>query len=132
MKTIISKIERFSPVDDKGLQSGTYLPNQFGELVTVPSKTIIKPAMLPYIAEVDLNHSNDVCLIPISEIEGYISLLKKNKEKLNDSVSSAKYDGYISALNYVVSHSSNIEPWGDFIDSITNDLDEDYERKCSQ
>ena len=117
MKAIANKINYFTPVDDKGLVKGTYYLDQCGNLVEFPGQKP-KPVHFPYAVSINLDNTDDVCTMHLSEIETMIKQLKENQPNVKDHDLKMKYEGYIEALNYVVSHNSYIDPWQDFINSI--------------
>lgn len=120
MKAVGNKINHFTPVDDKGPVKGTYYLDQFGNVVQIDGKP--KQVYLPYAVSFNIDNLDDVCTMHISELENVIELFKKNRNSVTDPIKQAKYDGYIEALNYVVSHNSYIDPWGDFIESIEEEF----------
>ena len=122
MKAIANKINQFTPVDDKGPISGTFYLDQFGNVVTFPEGIKPKQEYLPYAVSVNLDSLDDVVTMHVSEIEDMITKLKNNLPKVQDKDMQMKYQGYLEALNYVVSHNSYIDPWKDFIDNIEEDV----------
>lgn len=127
MKAIINKVNYFTPIDDKGVVQGTYYLDQCGNVVMLDGKPT--PVLLPYVVSVNVGHMDDVCTMHISEIEDMIVKLKANNENVKDHDLKMKYVGYIEALNYVVTHNSYIDPWGDFIDSIEEEFN--YEEQIN-
>lgn len=125
MKAVGNKINYFTPVDDKGPVKGTYYLDQFGNVVEFSSRAKPTTIHLPYAVSFNVDNLDDVCTVHISELENVISTFKKGLENVTDPLKRAKYEGYIEALNYIVSHNSYIDPWGDFIDSIEEEFDYD-------
>ena len=115
MVTVVSKINQFAPVDNNGQIQGTYYLNQQGEVVSAPPGVVMKPELLPYAATVDLEHAHDICTIHASEVEALISRLQQKVKTIKDPIEQAKYNGYIEALNFVVSYSSYTNPWKDYL-----------------
>lgn len=123
MKAVANKINYFTPVDDKGQVAGNYYLDQCGNVVEFSSRAKPTPVHLPYAVSINVDNMDDVCTMHISEIEDMIDKLKSNVENVTDHDLKMKYIGYIEALNYVVSHNSYIDPWGDFIQSIEEEFE---------
>lgn len=125
MKAVSCKVNHFVPIDDKGTVAGTYYLDQFGNLVEFSSKAKPKQVYLPYAVSVDLEKTDDVCTLHVSEVENVIKLFRDHRNSVNDPIKQAKYDGYIEALNYIVSHNSYVDPWNDFIHDIEEEFNYD-------
>lgn len=128
MKAVVNKINYFTPIDDKGPVPGTYYLDSCGNVVEFSPRSKPTPVHLPYIVSMNLEHADDVCTMHISEIENMISKLQSNIDNVKDHDLKMKYEGYIEALNYIVSHNSYIDPWGDFIREIEEEIEDDYDR----
>lgn len=122
MKAVGKKINHFAVIDDKGTVQGQYYLNYIGEVVELSNKAMVKPVLLPYVVSFNIDDLDDVCTMHVSEIEELISKLKSNLPNIQDDIKRAKYEGYIEALNYVVSHNSYIDPWDDFIHNIEESI----------
>ena len=113
MKVVTSRINYFTPIDNNGVVQGTYYLDQCGNVVRINGKP--QQVYLPYVTSIDVHNIDDICTLHISEIEQMITKLKSNVQNINDHDKRIKYEGYIEALNYVVTHNSYIDPWNDYL-----------------
>lgn len=116
MKVVSRKINHFTPIDNKGPVQGKYYMDQFGNVVQFDG--IATPVNLPYAVSLDIDKSDDVCTMHISEMEKCVKQLTISMEKCDDPIKKAKYQGYVEAFNYIIGYNSYIDPWADFISDI--------------
>lgn len=116
MKAVARKINNFTPIDNKGVVEGNYYLDRFGNVVQFNGMPTL--VNLPYAVSVDIDKTNDVCTMHISEMEKCVNQLSKSMEKCDDLIKKAKYQGYVEAFNYIIKYNSYIDPWADFIQDI--------------
>lgn len=115
MKAVANLI-KIKPLDYKGI---CYV-DEFGNLYDRKLKLLKQP----YIAEVDLSNSDDVLNIHASELGALVERIERTNPSTPEL--QQRKEGMLSILRYVLDFKSEIDPWDDFIKSLTKEIDDDF------
>ena len=115
MKAVANLI-KIKPLDYKGI---CYV-DEFGNLYDRKLKLLKQP----YIAEVDLSNSDDVLNIHASELGALVERIKRTNPSTPEL--QQRKEGMLSILRYILDFKSEIDPWDDFIKSLTKEIDDDF------
>lgn len=112
----VANLIKIKPLDYKGI---CYV-DEFGNLYDRKLKLLKQP----YIAEVDLSNSDDVLNIHASELGALVERIKRTNPSTPEL--QQRKEGMLSILRYILDFKSEIDPWDDFIKSLTKEIDDDF------